>query len=447
MKNVIILGSNSISMNIAETLCDNPDINLYIIESSEEKYRQINDSLDAYFILGKEIEPKTLLKANIENCDILLSLCDSDSVNITVSLLARYFNKNVKIINHIDKNSEENYKILNNTVLKVDSFISPENLTAKHVEELIKHPEIIEYNKILNGKFTIIAFEIKNNSPFVDKKLSQIKECFNEYSMLIIGIDNKKYFKVPRGDATIKEGDVIYILVSGKNIRNIFEIFSIKRKSNKKILIGGGGRYSEALIDLIYNKTYNITVLDRSRNRIDYLKEKYPNINYLLTDIRNLNHNESKELFDVDLYIAMTDNDNINFITSVYALKSGVNVISLYFEQENFELFNHYGIKRVVNPKSLVIDELLSYFHLGKIISVSSLWNESIEMLEIIPSATSPIINKKLKDLKYYNILIGVIEHNGIATIANGESIIKENDKILFFAPKNKVDEILKRIN
>ena len=95
----------------------------------------------------------------------------------------------------------------------------------------------------------------------------------------------------------------------------------------------------------------------------------------------------------------------------------------------------------------MVIDKLLSYFHMGKIISVSSLWNEKIEMIEFIPSKKSKIINKKLKEIQGNDMLIGVIEHNGTAYIANGESIIKENDKLLFFAQKKDIDNILNEIN
>ncbi len=447
MKNIIIIGSNSIAINIAETLCKNPDINLYIMESSAERYHKIKDTLDAEFILGNEIDPETLLRANIKECEILLALSDIDSVNISVGLIARYFNKNVKIINHIDKKSDDNYKILNKNILNIDNFISPENLTAEHINELLKHPAIIEYHKIVNGKFIITAFEVKSDSPIANKKLSELKKFTSEYSGLIIGIDNDNYFKIPKGDTIIHENDVLYLLIARKHIKPLFERFGVKGRKIENILIGGGGRYCEALLDEIYNQNYSITVLDRSKERIDYLKEQYPDVNYLFVDIRNMDRVESKKLFDVDLYIAMTDNDNINFITSVYAMKSNTNVLSLYFDQNNFELFNHYKIKNVLNPKSLVIDELLSYFHMGKIISVSSLWNEEIEMVEFIPSGKSGLINKKLKEIKNLNILIGVIEHNNHASIANGESIIKENDKILFFAKKDDVDNILKEIN
>ncbi len=447
MKNVIIIGSNSIAINIAETLCENSDINLYIIESSEEKYKKIKDSLDAEFIFGNEIEPNILLRANIKECDILLALSDSDSINISVGLIARYFNKDVKIINHIDKKSDYNYKILNKNILNIDNFISPEKLTAEHINQLLKHPSIIEYHKIVNGKFIITAFEVKSNSPVIDKKLSELKKITSEHAALIIGIDNGNDFKIPKGDTVIRENDILYLLIAKKHIKPLFELFNIIGRKIESILIGGGGRYSEALIDKIYNNDYSITVLDRSRKRIEYLKTLYPNINYLFVDIRNLDRVESKKLFNVDLYIAMTDNDNINFITSVYALKSNTSVLSIYFHQGNFELFNHYKIKNVLNPKSLVVDELLSYFHMGKIISVSSLWNEEIEMLEFVPSKKSKLINKKLKELKNLNMLIGVIEHNNHASIANGESIIKENDKILFFATKNDVDIVLNEIN
>ncbi len=446
MKNVIIIGSNSIAINIAETLCKNPNINLYIIESSFERYMKINDTLDAEFIFGDAIDPEILLRANIKECDILLALSDSDTINITISLLARHFNEKVKIINHIDKNSDDNYKILNKDILNIDNFISPEKLTAEHISHLIKHPGMIEYHKIVNGKFFITAFEITLQSPILGKKLSDLKEFLSEYSMLIVGISSNDNFDIPKGDTLINEHDVLYILVAQKHIVPIFEHFGIKGKKINTILVGGGGRYSEALLDKIYKQNYEITVIEHSKRRIEYLKEIYPEVNFLHLDIRNLDRVESQHLFDVDLYISMTDDDNTNFISSVYASNSSEEVMSIYLNQKSFELFTNHKIKNLINPKSLVVDELLSYFHIGKIISISSLWNEEVEMVEFIPSKNSKLMNKTLKDINL-NLLIGVIVHNGVAYIANGNSVIKENDKILFFAKKSQIEGILKDIN
>jgi len=446
-KKVIIIGSDAIAMSIAETLCNEPNIHLYIIESNEDDFYRTQDSLDAVFILGDEADPEVLKQANVEDADILITLNRENSVNITVSLLAKYFNPKIKVISAIDT-LHSNYELLSkDKLVDVDLFINPEELTSEKINNLLKNTKIIEYTPILHNKFVILGFEVTNEMSITNKNLIELTKMNPDISMLIVGINRDKEFIMPEGKTVIKSKDLIYFLVLHKHIKRSLEFFLIETKKVEKILIVGGGRYSTSVIKKIANRGYDITIIDRSQKAIDKLKEKYPKLNYIVKDIKDMNLNDSRELFATDLYMALTNNDQVNLITSVYAKQNtDAVVVSLNFDNKHFKDFDRFNIKHIINPKSLISNKLSLYLNEGNILSMVTIFNEDAVIIELVPSKNSILINRKLKDITEFppHTLIGVIEHNNHPFIPHGESIIHKNDKLLIFVKKSYLDNVLK---
>jgi trk system potassium uptake protein TrkA len=86
------------------------------------------------------------------------------------------------------------------------------------------------------------------------------------------------------------------------------------------------------------------------------------------------------------------------------------------------------------------------YLNEGNILSIVTIFNEDAEIIELVPSKNSILINRKLKDITEFppHTLIGVIEHNNHPFIPNGESVIHKNDKLLIFVKKSYLDNVLK---
>ncbi len=446
VKNIIIIGFNTIAENIAKMLCDEENVNLYVIDSSHD-LSQKQDVMDAVFIKGTEYDPEILKQANIETAHILINLSEDDSVNIAVSILAKHFNPDIRIISSFNTLSSYSYERLKNNFLNVDMFISPEELSATKIEYLLKHPSIIEYNPLLAGKFTILAFEVEKDMNIIDKSLITVAKMIPNISALVITIQRDGKTIVPNGKTIIRENDIIYTIVQQKNIKEFFEAFNIKTKKINSILILGAGKYSRALVKKIHNQNYDITIIDKDKYAIEEMKAEYPEFKYLVKDIKDADLREKKELFETDVYIAMTDTDQVNLISSVYAKQNTKSTIySLAFEKEYFNKFNKFKIKHVINPKSLLSNKLLLYLNEDNILSIINLFNEEIKMIEIIPSEKSKLIGKTLSQLKNLpkGTIIGLINHNNHSFIPTGVSVINKNDRLFLFVKNKYVQKALK---
>ncbi|MBN2695527.1 NAD-binding protein [bacterium] len=446
-KQIVIIGTDPIAFQIAKTLCEEPNSDVYIIESSESRYNEINDILDAVVILGYEANPEILKAANIEKADILLALHKFDSINITVSLIAKHYNPKIKIIGTIDSLSYENYfSFFQDDKAIIDYLVSPELISAETTLQFVKHPSIIDYKTVLKGKFVILGIEIKNGHNFISKKLFEVKKEGVLLSMLIVSMMKNGEMIIPYGDTVIEAGDILYILAPKKNSKSIFEFFCILKEETEKILIGGGGRYARAFLEASRNKGFKITVLEHDKIAIDKIKHRFPDVEVIDADVRNLDSMEQREIFSADYYLAMTDNEYVNFVSSVYAKQIGkMHVIALAYQKDQIDALKRHNIHITVNPKSLIIGKIHQYLHTDSVISIISLWNEQVQMSEIIVPSGCLYLSKPLKELILEEgVLIGVVEHNGSAHIADGNTIIHEGDKILVFAKQKKLDIFLK---
>ena len=67
------------------------------------------------------------------------------------------------------------------------------------------------------------------------------------------------------------------------------------------------------------------------------------------------------------------------------------------------------------------------------------------QVLEIIATPGMPFIGKRLADLNLdQGIIVGTIIHEGVVSIAKGQSIIRAGDKIILFVLSDQAEQMKK---
>jgi trk system potassium uptake protein TrkA len=103
------------------------------------------------------------------------------------------------------------------------------------------------------------------------------------------------------------------------------------------------------------------------------------------------------------------------------------------------------GVNAVVNPRVTTASAILRFIRKGKIISLTLLKEGEAEVIELIVSSHSKIINKSLKKANLpQNTIIGAIVRKDRVIIPHGNDIIQPEDKIIIFALSSDIKKIEK---
>ena len=119
-----------------------------------------------------------------------------------------------------------------------------------------------------------------------------------------------------------------------------------------RILIIGGGKVAEYLLRLLEGS--NITVVEKNRERCEYLAEKYENVNILHSKAEDTDVLESLGISDFDVVFVVTGQESVNIATSFYLRHMGAKSIYCRLSNERYkEVLEEVGIAVVSENSTL----------------------------------------------------------------------------------------------
>ena len=204
-----------------------------------------------------------------------------------------------------------------------------------------------------------------------------------------------------------------------------------------KIIIAGAGKVGAAVASLLTEEGHDITIIDRSAERIDTLSNNLDVIcvQGSATDAETLVEAGAKS---ADLVVAATRNDEINMVCAISAEKLGTKHSiarirdTAYINQLDF-LREALGLDTVINPELECAREISRILRFPSAIFVDLFSNGRVEMIKHRISPDSKLNGKQLKELPQSfgaKVLVGVVGHKGDAIIPNGDHRLEAGDLI-----------------
>ena len=159
---------------------------------------------------------------------------------------------------------------------------------------------------------------------------------------------------------------------------------------------------------------------------------------------------QEENIDEIDLFLAVTNNDEANIISGMLAKKLGVRrVISLVNKQSYVELIQRNSIDIAISADSITTSHLLRYTRKGDTVKVATLRRGAAEAMEVIVHGsenTSNIIGKKIGEIDWpSDITIGCIIRGEKVIIAHRELEMEAEDHvILFLSNSENAGEVMK---
>lgn len=202
-----------------------------------------------------------------------------------------------------------------------------------------------------------------------------------------------------------------------------------------KIIIVGGGKVGSALCQDLTNEGHDIILIEKKQALLDSLMSKM-DINGIVGDGADILILQEADITHCDIFISVTQSDEINMLAGVMAAHSGAKRTivrvrnSSYFDHFSF-MQQSLGITMMTNPDFLTALNIVYDLEYPYAINVDSIVNNRVDLVQI--EATGDLINQPIATFRqiYSDILVTVIKRKDQIIVPDGSHVILEGDQLV----------------
>ncbi|MEX0614976.1 MAG: Trk system potassium transporter TrkA, partial [Methylophaga sp.] len=251
----------------------------------------------------------------------------------------------------------------------------------------------------------------------------------------------------PEANTDIETDDEVFFIAASKDINAVMAELRRLDKPYKRIMLAGGGNIGIRLARALQHD-YQIKIIESNPDRADYLSEELSQSIVLLGDVANEELLIEEEIDKVDLFCALTNDDEANILSSMLAKRLGARkVLSLINRAAYVDLVESGSIDIALSPQQATIGSLLAHIRRGDIVAVHSLRRGAAEALEAVAHGdkdSSMVVGRRLDEIDLPpGTSIGAIVRKDEVIIVHRDTVIEAEDHvILFLTNKRHVKEV-----
>ncbi len=408
-----------------------------IVESDEEVAARLSEKIDAMIIQGNAGSPNVLEQAGIRESEMVISVSDSDELNMIVCLLARNYGVKTRIARIRNPEYAGSKAHISRQQLAIDRIINPEEIAVDHMEELIFTAGATEVADFAEHKVRLMGFLVPDNAPILGHSLQEMREIWPD-AFLIVAIHRGQEVIVPRGSDQIKAHDRIYVLMP----RELVDLFlgQLYRRLEKinKIVIHGASRMGVSLAQRLESRVSDITLIEADHSSCVKAAATLNRTTVLHGSALDPDLLAEVRVGHVQVFCALTDDDASNVMSALLAKDLGARRTMVSLGEPDFiPIVERIGVDSATNPRLLAVDVIMRFVRGGNIKSIVHLQELKAEVMEMIPAAGSAVINRTLSELAPIlpeGALIGVIIRDHSMIIPTGKTVLLPGEHVIVFA-------------
>ena len=219
-----------------------------------------------------------------------------------------------------------------------------------------------------------------------------------------------------------------------------------------KIIVAGCGKIGKSIVESLVEENHEITVIDTNPEIIDEITNIY-DVMGICGNCADSDIVMEANAKDSDLYIAVTDSDELNMLSCFVAKRMGAkhtiarirspeyNDNSLVFMKKNLE------ISMPINPERLAAHELFNILKFPHALKIETFVRRTMEITEVRLREDSVLDGMKLVDVRSKfkaQVLICCVQRDGEVFIPNGNFVLRAGDRIGVTAPHAELQKFFR---
>ena len=445
--NVVILGAGDVGYGVAKQLSFDEN-NVSVIDNCRDTLKKVSDKLDIKPVFGHASDVSALIEAGIEGADILVAATSSDETNIVACQIADFMFKTEMKIARISNKFylAEMYNIFGKNKLSVDLIASPAIEVSSIIRRGVSTYGAIDIIQCMNDKLKIVGIKCSGYSAFVNVPMKFIQNVSSGLDMAVLFIERNGKSFLPCKTDVISNGDNVFCVIKSSDIVKLMNLFGyIESDSNKAVIIGGGVIGEELVRSILEEHSdVSIKIIEKDILRAEKLSEDFDDVEVLYGDALDTDVLKSAISDDTNVAISVTNDIKVNILSCLLSKQFGAKrVAAMVNDASSASLLNTLGITTILDSRQAVISKILRYIKKGGVEKISTLCDDSIEMLAVDVSDNSRAIGLLTDDIssKDHVIVAVLMRENEIHMLPKG-FVISSGDKILFSATKESIVKI-----
>ncbi len=429
---IIIIGAGEVGYHLARRLSrDKKSVTL--IDSDIKKLNHVQNSLDVRTMQGSGTDPQTLEQAGIREADVCIAATNTDDTNLLVSIFASILNPNITRLARIRSQDYTKYeKEMQESGLDIQMMVNSDEEVVRTIDRLLSLPQALDYAEFASGQVRMVCYKV-DEGVFIGKSLKEFHKIVNTSGILIAAIRREGTLFIPSGDDTIEQDDVVYFVYKVLAQKILLHALNKHRAFFSSACIVGGGNIGKNLALLFESKGVQVKIIESNYEKARELAADLNKSLVLAGDAREKDLLISENIGKMDVFVAVTEDDETNILTCLLAKNLGIReIVARVNKTAYLPLLASIGIEHTVSPRLAAVNSFLNFLSQGKVFSSVSIGADEAEIVEAELGEDSQYLNTPLKNLNIpKGTLILCIVRRGEVQIPNGNSEFEAKDRII----------------
>ncbi|MCB1118827.1 MAG: Trk system potassium transporter TrkA [Chlamydiia bacterium] len=446
--NVVIVGAGQLGRHLASVL-SKQEHNVIIVDHNPEKLQSVAAQSDVATRVGSGTDWQMMDDLLELLPDAILAMTGDDHVNFVSCTIAKHLGYPLAIARVRD------HRFLNRTRLDfarlfaIDFFLCPDLLVAQDIMKFMTSHGALLMEHFAHGAVVLRTLTVPKGWRKGDRPLQHLNLPPN----LIVGLIYRKGIRgeresrliFPHGEDVILPEDEVTLIGETGAMEEVNQFFRIKEEKIQSVVVMGGSMTAMHLGRLLPRRRVGVRIIEKDYDRCCVLAEQLPDCTIIHDDGTDFDFLVAEKVDQSDLFVACTEDDQFNLLTSLVAKEAGCRqILSLVSDPNYVPIYNQLDINHLFSPKVCATNRILSQLARGTITSLVSFYNNQAEIMEINVSSQSRVVGIPLSELEPLlpsDFLIAMIQNRGRILVAHGERIISPGDTVVVVThPRHAVE-------
>ena len=445
---IIIVGCGKIGKSMISALTiEGHDV--IIIDKNPTILNETGDIYDVMGVCGNAADCDTLLEAGVTNADVLISLTDSDEMNMLTCFLARKLGAKHTVARI--RNPEYNDQSLGflRQHLNLSISLNPEALVAEEIANILQLPSAAKVEHFSKRTIEMVEIILPPDSPLIGLNLIKTKEKYKgDYLICTVQRDDRVF--IPDGHFELRSGDRIGLVASRSAISKLLSLLGLLKKQAKNVMILGGGKPSYYLAKKLIAMGVNVKIIEKEIDRCEFLASELSDAVIIHGDGAQQELLLEEGISSMDAFVSLTGMDEENIMLSIFASMQNVpKVISKINRDELLTMANKLGVESTISPSTVSSNIMVRYARAlentknSNVETLYKLMDGRAEAIEFIVKESSKAIGIPFKNIILKaNILIAGITRNTKTIIPSGNDMILAGDRVIIISADQRLHDL-----